>query len=443
MMQRNKLFVIRDFIVKHCKYIFPVIVVAVVAVTVAFAFKMNQGKNDKDTGMNGSDNAVEGSAPSALPWWLQDEGSEAGDGSSSDSSSVYLRVEDISIEDIKTEEIPLVPLLDNEDSAVYALVQSYYNAQAEGDIETLRSICDTISENDLAYYQALSEFMDRYTDIHVSTKRGLVDGSVVAYIYYRVCFAKHEEEFPGSYMLYICTNEDGQLYIKNEDNFTEAEEVYIETISSQADVSEFKNRVDVEYNDFIRENPTMLVYLEEVINQASINHGVALAGMNQSNGQQDAGEDVQDGQDGNETPSTPVPETPETPEYATATTTVNVRNSDSEKAEKLGQVSTGTKVKVQEVLVNGWTKVVYQGSDGYIKSEYLKFAESAAGQNVIGTVTASTNVNVRAAASQTAEKLGMLNGGASLDLLAVEGEWCKVVFNGEVGYVKAEYVQQN
>ena len=72
-----------------------------------------------------------------------------------------------------------------------------------------------------------------------------------------------------------------------------------------------------------------------------------------------------------------------------------------------------------------------------------EFAESAAGQEVIGTVTATTNINVRASASQSAEKLGMLPGGESLELLAVEGEWCKVIFAGQIGYVKAEFVQQN
>lgn len=455
MMQKNKLIVIRDFIVKHCKYFFPVIVVAVVAVTAAFAFKFNHEKNGNASNKQQGDTVSGDSAfsESSAPWWLAEKNSEAGGSSAAEGSEDKLgnaevavsnlwdagiKIEDISAEYLRMDEIPYFEMQPNEDSAIYALVETYYNAQADGDIETLRSICDTISENDLAYYQALSEYLDRYIDIRVSTKRGLVDGSVVAYVYYRVCFVNHEEEFPGSYMLYICTNEDGGLYIKN--NFTEAEEAYIETISSQADVSEFKNRVDVEYNDFIRENPTMLVYLEEVINQASINHGVALAEMNQSDGQQNPGED---GQDGNDTPSSPIPETPVTPEYATATATVNVRSSDSEQAEKLGRVSSGTRVKVQEVLVNGWTKVVYEGNDGYIKSQYLQFAETAAGQNVIGTVTANTNINVRASASQTAQKLGVIKGGDSLELLAVEGDWCKVIFDGQIAYVKAEFVQQN
>ncbi len=131
------------------------------------------------------------------------------------------------------------------------------------------------------------------------------------------------------------------------------------------------------------------------------------------------------------------------PKSATATTTVNVRASDSELADKIGKVTGGTKLEVQEVRENGWTKVVYEGKDGFIKSEYLQLAESAQGQDAIGSVTALESVNVRAAASQTAEILGLLAGGESLELIGSEGEWFKVKFNGQVGFVKAEYARQD
>ena len=105
-------------------------------------------------------------------------------------------------------------------------------------------------------------------------------------------------------------------------------------------------------------------------------------------------------------------------------------------------MSGGTRVEVQEVRVNGWTKIVFEGQDGYIKSEYLQMEESAGGLETIGTVTATTNINVRSAASETADRLGMLPGGESLELIANENGWCKVNYNGQVGYVKADYVTQ-
>lgn len=401
-MQMNKLSVIRDYILKHCKIIFPVIVVAVVAVTVSVALGMSREKPSEES------SSAEGSTAEGV-----------GDGA------------------IVSDEIPDIPLVVSEDSAVNTLMSTYYNALCDGDMETLVSLHDTFLETQLLRFSTLSEYLDHCAEIQVNTKQGPKEGTVVAYVYYRLCFVNHDEEFPGYDTLYVCTNDEGELYIKNEINFTKEEDEYITAVSSQADVIEFHNRVNVEYNEFVLNNPSLLEYLDEVGKQVDIDYGVALADQNQSNEQTgDNGESQAGGDD----PVTPATEEEVTPEYATATTTVNVRSSDSEQADKLGRVSTGTQVKVQEVRVNGWTKIVFEGGDGYIKSEYLEFAESAAGQNVIGTVTANTNINIRASASQTAEKLGMLSGGESLDLLAVEGDWCKIVFNNQVAYVKAEFV---
>lgn len=427
-MQRSKWSIIRDYIVKHCKIIFPLIVLVVVAVTVTVALRLSQERTGDE---NGDSKGGLFSGIAAL-FGGNDE-DEADDPEASHAAEDGGMLVDL-------ENIPEIPMQVNEDSAIAALVDIYYNSLSTGDLDTLRSIYDTISENDLQYYKALSEYMDHYTEIQVNTKQGLVEGSVVAYVYYRVCFKNYEDELPGSNMLYICTKEDGELYIKNEASLSESEEIYIMAVSDQADVKDFYTRVTVEYNDMIRENPTLFSYITEVLNQVTIDRGVALAEQNQSVGQP---EDSGEGQEGGEPDTAPEPEVPATPEYATATTTVNVRSSDSEKADKLGRVTSGERVKVQEVGVNGWTKVVFEGADGYIKSEYLQFSESATGQSVIGSVTASTNINVRASASQSAEKLGLLTGGESLDLLAIEGEWCKVVFNGQVAYVKGEYVSVN
>lgn len=402
-MQRNKLSVVRDYIVKHCKIIFPVIVLVVVAFTVSVALNVNRNRNIEES----SDT---------------EESTDSEDGNGG----------------LDPEEVPEVPLLPNEDSAIYTLVATYYNALGTGDMETLASTYDSISDIELLWKQALSPYLDHYAELQVNTKQGPVADSVIAYIYYRVCFVNHEEEFPGYEMLYICTNEDGSLYIKNESNFTEEDIAYITAISSQDDVIEFNNRVDVEYNDLMLEKPYLLKYMEEVINQRDIDYGILLAGQNQTGSPEDGNESEGESQESDGTTATPEPEP--VPEYATATTTVNVRSSDSEQADRLGRVTAGTRLKVQEVRVNGWTKVVYEGADGYIKSDYLEFSESAAGQEVIGTVTANTNINVRSSASQSADRLGTLVGGESLDLLAVEGDWCKVVFNGQVAYVKGEFV---
>ena len=221
---------------------------------------------------------------------------------------------------------------------------------------------------------------------------------------------------------------------------------YIVTVSTQADVVELYNKVQVEYNEVITAHPELLTYMQELSAQVNTSVGTVLAQENASNAGEGGNTDATENENGGDTGTDVQPsgETPvdNGPQYATATTTVNVRSSDSEQADKLGKVTGGSQVQVQEVIANGWTKIVFEGKDGYIKSEYLQMAESAAGLDVIGTVTATTNINVRSAASETADRLGVLAAGESLDLLADENGWCKVKYNGQVGYVKSDYVSR-
>ncbi len=477
-MGNDKLTKIRDYIVKNSKFLFPVILIVVVAVTVSIALGAGRKEGEE-------------SVPQDIPEATQvsGEGTEAVEPSESQP------------EESGPQEIPLVA---NEDEAIYGLVTQYYNAMLSGDSASMAAVYDEISENDLLRYEETAKYLDQIPAVDVYTKPGLVEGTTVVYVSYRLCFVNHEEQVPGWNTFYVCRRDDGSLYIKNEANFTEEEKDYIKAVSGQADVVEVNNRVTVEYNDLVTEHPELLSYMGELGKQVNAMIGVRLAEVNTGSEGGEApeanpeggeapaenpeggeapaenpeggeapaenpegGEAPAENPEGGETPAEDpeggeVPganpeggegaaptENPEGnapaemgPRYATATTTVNVRSSDSEQADKVGKVPGGTKVQVQEVKVNGWSKIVFEGGDGYIKSEYLHMEESADGQTVIGTVTANENVKIRSAASETADQLGLMVGGDSLELLANENGWCKVIYDGKIGYVKADYVTQ-
>lgn len=406
---KDKKSAILDYIIDHCKIIFPVVLIVLVAVTVVFALGARNNTDDGPQELSG------------VP--------VAEDGGEENSPSVVLEN---------------VPLLLNEDGELYTLITAYYNAMALGDSETLLSIYDEISENSILKIEETAKYIDSYSTLEIYTKAGMEDGSTVVCVFYRLLFVNHEEEFPGYETLYVCTNEQGELYIKNEGKFTDKEKEYITAVTMQDDVVEFNNRVNTEYNDLIRENPELIRYLAELDNQISVAVGERVAQNEATQSDAQAPGDSQSPEvegDGNQPPAEGNTE-PAGPQFATATTTVNVRSSDSEQADRLGKVTGGTTVQVQEVRLNGWTKIVYEGKDGYIKSEYLQMQENAAGAETIGTVTATTNINVRASASQTADRLGVLAGGESVDLVENMDGWCKIKYNGQIGYVKSEYVQQ-
>ena len=404
-MWKEKLHFLGNYIIKHSKVVLPAVVVVAVAVTVSVSLSMNNRHREEQQ------NAESAAAVSS----------------------------EIATEPT-TEDVPLVA---NEEGTVYTLVATYYNAMATGDETTLRSVCDEISDKDMYRYLELAQYIDYYPTLEIYTKTGPEEGSVIAYVYYKIAFVGHEEEVPGYQALYICTNDQGEMYIKRGENSEEVND-YIKTVSTQDDVVEFNNKITVEYNELMVDHPEVLQYISELDSQVSIAVGEKLA--NQVAGDQntdtsaEGGDQAADGQD-TSAEGTEQPAEEQGPQYVTTTTTVNVRSSDSEQADKLGKVAGGTKLQVLEQRANGWTKVDYEGKEGYIKTEFLQLAESAAGAETIGTVTATTNINVRASASETADRLGVLSGGDSAELVGTEGDWSKIRYNGQIGYVKSEYVQ--
>ena len=403
-MWKEKIHSIGNYIIKHNKVVLPAVVVVAVAITVSVSLSLSNRHKEAQQEAEIASAASETATETA------------------------------------TEEVPLVA---NEEGAIYTLIATYYNAMATGDEETLRSVCDEISDKDMYRYVELSQYIDYYPTLEIYTKTGPEEGSVIAYVYYKISFVGHEEEVPGYQALYICTNDQGGLYIKRGENSEEVNE-YIKTVSTQDDVVEFNNKITVEYNELMVDHPEVLQYISELDSQVSIAVGEKLANQVAAETQvAEAGteEGSTDGQDTQTENGEQQEAEDQGPQYVTTTTTVNVRSSDSEQADKLGKVSGGTKLQVLEQRPNGWTKVDYEGKEGYIKTEFLQLAESAAGAETIGTVTATTNINVRASASETADRLGVLSGGDSAELVGTEGDWSKIRYNGQIGYVKSEYVQ--
>ena len=223
-MWKEKLHFLGNYIIKHSKVILPAAVVVAVAVTVSVSLSMNNRHREQQ----------------------QIAESEA--------ASSEMATEPA------TEEVPLVA---NEEGAVYTLVATYYNAMATGDEATLRSVCDEISDKDMYRYLELSQYIDYYPTLEIYTKTGPEEGSVIAYVYYKISFVGHEEEVPGYQALYICTNDQGELYIKRGENSEEVND-YIKKVSTQDDVVEFNNKITVEYNELMVEHPEVLQYISEL-----------------------------------------------------------------------------------------------------------------------------------------------------------------------------------
>lgn len=404
---------VKTLIIKNSKIVFPIILIACVAITVVIA--LNAGK-------------------------ARDTEAEA---ASTDTTVSDSNVEQVEQQVAVTEE----ELKNNAYPEVNALIMDYYQAVVNGDVDKVLTISNNVDETEKIRVQELSKYLDSYPSVEIYTKPGPVEGSYLAYVYYQVKFSGYDNTAPGIQTFYICTAEDGTLYM-NEGVVDEYITDYIQKVNMHEDVVELFNKVAVEYNDLLVSDPNLGVFLQELNTQMDISVGEALAAAEAEKEAQEAEQEESseaEGESAEEQESTETEEQPSGPIRARTTTTINVRSSDSEEADKLGKLQGGTELELLEMRANGWSKIMYEGKEAYVKSDYVAIieeAEDASGMEAIGTVTAKDTVNVRASASETADKLGVIYLGDTLELIAKQDDgWSKVKYEGQVAYVKSEYVE--
>ena len=354
------------------------------------------------------------------------------------------------VENVTEEEAIMVPEEALEKDAypeVNNLVKQYYQALVDGDMETIKSIKNYTDEEEELKIVKKSEFIESYPSITVYTKKGPAEGSFVAYVQYEVKFIDIESTAPGLNTLYICTNEDGSYYI-NANELDESVVEYLKTISVQNDVVDLFNTVQVAYNDIKTQDENLSVFLDELPN-------LLAEAVSEAITEQEAAEAALHPEEEEAEPEVVLVVT-----KVKTTEVVNVRSSDSIEADKVGKTTKGQILELVEERVNGWSKVIFEGKEGFVKSEYLQPEETemqisdepSENANVVsnrdtddstpkkGKVTET--VNVRKTASTDADILGKITKGNEIEIIEqMNNGWTKIKYNNSDAYVKSDYVK--
>ena len=154
------------------------------------------------------------------------------------------------------------------------------------------------------------------------------------------------------------------------------------------------------------------------------------------------------------TTNVPISDSP----IATATVTASsltVRADASTSASKIGSLSRGTVVNVYAEL-DGWLCIVYNGSIGYISTDYVTLSDysESGGSTTPGTggddalyraqvtlSTASSTLKLRESGSSSADVLTYMPHGTIVEVLSDSGSWYQVrTLGGTVGYCSAQYL---
>lgn len=418
----EKSMTVGDWIMDHSKIIFPLVLVACVLITVVLAINANKKEALEKEAQQA---AMAVAAEQALP----------------------------SVDELET---PQFELEENAHPEINSLIRTYYDAQAEGDIETISSLNTYLDEIETIRVQELSKYIDSYPVLNVYTKPGLAENTYVAYVYSEVQFSDVDLPLPGMQTYYIGINDEGDYFI-NDGTYDDTVWNYIKEITLQDDVVDLNNKVVVEYNELLAEDEELnefIAYLKEKINE-DVGEILAQAeSAEEETPAEDTSRQEEEGQGAFQMIRT-----------ARATDVVNIRTSDSEEADKIDKAQVGQEFTLLEQKGNGWSRVEYNGKDAFIKSDYLEIVSEetlivdttapagetqeeegevlAASDNaVMGTVRVIENVRVRKSASTEAESLGTVYVGDELELLMKQADgWTKINYQGQNAYVKSEYVE--
>lgn len=233
-----------------------------------------------------------------------------------------------------------VSALVENDPAILETVQKYYEAVGNKDIETLKQIVETLDEKD---QQAIenNDVIESYQNISVYSKNGPEQGSYVVYAYYDGKLSGFDTLVPSLMGLYLCTKEDGSLYIADWEN-DETVKNYFEQQKNEADVKALIDRVNAACQAAEDSDPELKAYMDslEVPDEEKV---------------------IPDSSDLDV----------EVNKLVQAKETCNIRSDSREDADIIGSLEAGETITRIRQLDNGWSEVRMSEGSGYIRSDLL------------------------------------------------------------------------
>ncbi len=416
---------LKNWLVRYSKIVLPIILVVCVGLTIVIAMQANKRKIEQEESVV---------APEE-----QDDEEEA------------------------TLTVPDVPLEQDAVPGINELFSTYYTAMVEGDTKTMEKLVYYLDAQEILRAAETSKYIESHQSMEVYTKPGPKEGTYIAFVYVELKFNDYEKPVPGMRVYYVCTNEDGEFYINEDGEEGDDELRYMREIQLQADVVDLNNKAAAAYNDMMAEDGTLADFLLELHEEIDKNVGEALARAKEDGQSEDAQNDT-------EAPEESTSDGADSELVVTkvkATDVVNIRSSDSETADKLGKASVGDEFELIEERGNGWSKIKYDGSEAFIKSDFLEPSatqnrselaaadngesgeeepqadNSAAAASTTGEkVRVKETVRIRSGASENSEKIATAYMGETFEVIMKQADgWTKINYNGQTAYVKSDYVE--
>lgn len=118
---------------------------------------------------------------------------------------------------------------------------------------------------------------------------------------------------------------------------------------------------------------------------------------------------------------------------------VNLRERPTLDSKVIDKILYGTEVDYLTTK-GAWTKISYEGKEGYISTEYLEDIDKINNQVNCKKIITGAVVNFREHPSTTSEIVDVLRYKLEVGFIEEIGSWSKIEYNGKIGFVSSKYL---
>ncbi len=304
------------------------------------------------------------------------------------------------------------------------LISTYYNSYASGDLDKLSGIAQKLSDMEKDYIKMMNEHVESYGNVSCTVADGVKEGSHIVAAVYQMKLAGVDETLPGMNIFYVQTDKKGGLYINNlyssfnrelKEQKTKKKVIkLIEEFENGDVVKKLQEDVQSEYDKKVAANEDLQKKLNEMVDaianwketytppaeeekpqeaddanaddssaddgnaddgsaddgnadDGSADDGNADDGSSDDGNADDGNADDGSSDDGGGSGLNYVPEGT----VLTANDGYNVRKSMDESSELVGTTAVGDSITIVLSYAEGWTKVEWNGTTGYIRTDLL------------------------------------------------------------------------
>ena len=227
--------------------------------------------------------------------------------------------------------------LENNNQEISTLIENYYKAMGDKDIETLKTLVNNLSPSDESLISN-TDYIVGYDVKNAYFKKGPADGTYVVFAEFNYLCAGIETPVPALSQLYVVTEADGSLRIDADNDLESDVSSYINELMKDDDVKALQKDVQTAYDDALEKDSDLLAFLSGL---------------------------------GEETTVTPEAEPGVT---MTAVDDSNIREAADGGSEVIGGVPYGE--QVQKIGEEGeWIQIQYDGITGYVYNTLLEYDE--------------------------------------------------------------------